>query len=256
MKFDNILYDVKDLIATITINRPEKLNSLSVGTIRDISGALADADINEDVRVVVITGAGRAFCAGDDLEEFMVIDKAGGRAFTKAYMAMCLDIEKLTKPVIAAINGIAIGGGFELTMACDLAIAAEDVKFSLPEVRVGAWPGFAVIRLPDLIGHRKARELLLTCDIIDAKQAEELRLINKAVPADQLMMAVKELAQKIITNSPSSVNMTKASYNGAAWGRELTFTNTNPIMIFSSEDFKEGVDAALNKRMPNFNKKK
>lgn len=252
MQFDNILYNKKDGIATIILNRPQKLNALSFGTLSDLNAALDEADGDGEVRVVVITGAGRAFCAGDDLGGFEEMTQAAFYSFSKTYMSVLIKLEKLTKPVIAAINGVAMGGGFELTLACDLAVASEEARFSLPEVRVGAYPGFAALRLPEIIGHRKARQLMLTGEVIDAKEAERWGLVNKVVPPDQLELVVNETAKKIVSASPLGVWLTKATYNGLVGGRETAVVTTQPLMVFSSEDFKEGVDAAFHKRQPRF----
>jgi len=252
VQFENIRYEKKDRVATIILNRPQKLNALSIGTLSDLNNALDDADGDDGVLVVVITGAGRAFCAGDDLGGFEEMTPAVGRTFTNKFMSVMLKLEKLAKPVIAAINGVAMGGGFELTIACDLAIASEEARFSLPEVRLGAHPGFAALRLPEFVGARKARQLILTGESIDAKEAERMGLINKAVPPGQLDSAVKEMTDKIMSVSPLGVCLAKATYNGMVGGREMAFNAGHGRIVFSSEDFKEGVDAAINRRKPQF----
>ncbi len=255
MEFKNIIYEKGDGIATITLNRPQKLNATDIETVAELSRALDEAEDDDEVRVVVLTGAGdRAFCAGNDVSMFEGFDSVSAlRSYMKRLdIPTFFKVEKLSKPVIAAVNGLALGGGLELAMVCDITIASEKATFSLPESRVGLIPGISVLRLEQAVGSKKAMELMLTCDTIDAKEAERIGLVNKVVPPEQLGSAVKEMAQKIMASAPLSNTLTKAAANRNKGGEDLAYIIEAAGMLFGTEDLKEGYSAFLQKRSPQF----
>jgi len=252
MEFKDILYKKEDGIATITLNRPKMMNCMSSITISELSKALNEADMDDEVKVVVITGAGAAFCAGDDISEFQSFTIAKGRALGRNFMGLMLLIERMAKPVIAAVNGIALAGGFELALACDITIASDKASFGSPEPKIGAVAAFAAVRLPQIIGAKKARELLLTSDVIDAKEAERLGIVNKVVPAEELQSATKKMAEKIKQAAPISLWLSKNIYSGMAGGPEMAVCSGGTILMFGTEDFEEGFGSFLQKRKPQF----
>lgn len=252
MEFKDILYKKEEGIATITLNRPKMMNCMSTATQAELTKALNEADLDDDVKVVVITGAGSAFCAGDDISEFQGFTVAKGRALSRSFVGLMLLIERLSKPVIAAVNGMALGGGFELALACDITIASEKATFGSPEPKIGAVAGFAAVRLPQVVGAKKAREFLLTADIIDAKEAERLGIVNKVVPAEELQSATKAMAAKIMQAGPIALWLSKNMCNGLAGGTEMAFSSGGTLLMFGTEDFKEGFGSFLQKRKPQF----
>jgi len=257
MEFKNTLYEKSEGIATITINRPEALNALNAETVREIMARLKDAENDETVKVIVITGAGeRAFSAGADLKMMKGVSPAEAVELSRLGQRLTNQIEALGKPVIAAINGYALGGGLELAMACDLRVASENAQLGQPEINVGLIPGWGgTQRLPRFVGKGIAKEIIFTGKRIDAKTAERLGLLNAVVPADQLKVKVKELATKLIGKPPIAIKLSKALVNNS--------TETHPDVglwqeaeafgiVASTEDFKEGVTAFLEKRKPEF----
>jgi len=188
MEFKNTLYEKRDGMATITINRPQAMNAMNEETIPEILARLEDAEKDENVRVIVITGAGeKAFCAGLDLKPMMDINVIEAVEISRRGQKLTLAIEEVGKPVIAAINGYALGGGLELAMACDIRIASEKARIGQPEVNVGLIPGWGgTQRLPRLVGKGIAKELIFTGKLIDAKTAERIGLINMVVPLENL----------------------------------------------------------------------
>ena len=252
MEFKDILYEKKDGIGFITLNRPKVMNCLGKLTISELYSVFNEADMDDDVKVLVITGAGSVFCAGDDISEFQTFTLAKGRALGRNFVGLMLLIEKLSKPVIAAVNGAALAGGFELALACDITIASDKALFGLPESKVGAVAGFAAVRLPQIIGVKKARELLFTADVIDAKEAERLGLVNKVVPAEELQSATRAMAEKIMQAAPISLWLSKNICSGLAGGQEMAFSSGGTVLMFGTEDFKEGFSSFLQKRKPQF----
>ena len=257
MEFKNTLYEKGEGIATITINRAEALNALNEETIREILARLEDAENDENVRVIVITGAGdRAFSAGADLKMMKGASPVRGTDLSRLGQQLCNRIEALGKPVIAAINGYALGGGIELAMACDIRIASENAQIGQPEINVGLIPGWGgTQRLPRFVGKGVAKEMIFTGRRIDAKTAERLGLLNAVVPADQLKAKVKELATELIGKPPIAIRLSKVLINNS--------TETHPEVGFwqeaeafglvaSTDDFREGVAAFLEKRKPQF----
>ncbi len=217
MKFECIIYEKKEGIATITMNRPEVLNAMNKQLWLDMEQALADARDDNEIRVLIITGTGRAFSTGADLKD------SKGRSLTayRDYLVHLQEISRLIirypKPTIAAVNGFALGSGYELALACDIRIAAEGAKIGSPEARVSSSvTGGAIRLLQNLVGPGKARELLFTCEYIDGKEAERIGLVNKAVPAEILMEETLTMAKKIAANSLFSINLIKKGLNMAS----------------------------------------
>ncbi len=257
MKFINTLYEKGKGTATITINRPETLNAIDENTILEILSRLEDANKDENIRVVIVRGMGeRAFSAGADIKMFRDVDSSKMKDISRLGHRLCDKIEKMGKPVIAAINGYALGGGLELAMACDIRIASEDAKFGQPEVNVGFIPGWGgTQRLPRLVGRNKAKELIFTGKTIDAKTAVQLGLINATVPPDRLMSFVNDLATEISAKPPKSIKLAKQLINSSQETTLRTGENREAEaagIIASTQDFREGVSAFLEKRKPRF----
>ncbi|RLF16008.1 MAG: crotonase [Thermoprotei archaeon] len=257
MSFTNILYEKKGPIAKITLNRPQVLNALNTETFLELEKALKEAEADPDVKVVVITGAGdKAFCAGLDLKEIAEKSSIEARELSRLGHRVFKLIENLSKPVIAAVNGYALGGGMELCLSCDLAIASENASFGQAEVNVGLTPGWgATQRLWRIVGVRKAKELILTGDRISAAEAERLGIVNKVVPPDKLQEEAEALALKLAEKSPVVLRIAKDQIN-----RSLDLTLTAGLdyeadlwsLLFATFDAREGVKAFLEKRKPSY----
>lgn len=256
MEFKYTLYEKRDGISTITINRP-KVNVMNEETVLEILSRLEDAGKDEDVKVVVITGAGeKAFCAGLDLTTMKDINVIKAVEVTKRGQKLTLAIEELGKPVIAAINGYAFGGGLELAMACDIRVASENARVGQTEVNVGLIPGWGgTQRLPRLVGKGIAKELVFTGKMIDAKTAERIGLINLVVPPEKLKSAVEELAKVIMSKPPIAIKLAKELINNSIETDQRTGLIHEAEafgILTSTEDFREGVSAFLEKRKPEF----
>lgn len=244
-------------IAVIKINRPEVLNSLNNETLTELERLLDEIGRDEQVKVVVITAEGeKAFSAGLDLKEAMSLDEAGVKSTIELGQRVMKKIEDLDKPVIAAINGLTLGGGLEMALAADIRVASDTVKFGCPEVSVGLVPGWGgTQRLPKVVGKGKAMELILSGGMIDAKEAERIGLVNKIVPADELSTTVNWTAGKIASNAPVAVKHAKKLVNKAY---EVDVTEGNKLeagavaACSKTEDLREGVKAVFEKRSPQF----
>jgi len=252
MAYQNIIIEKEENIGTITFNRPDAMNALNNQTRAEFAAAIAEVAADDNINVLILTGSGKAFVAGSDIKEF---------SQTTSYIAHNIDrlgemVEKLRKPVIAAVNGLCLGGGNEIAMACDIIIASEKAKFGQPEINIGIIPGGgATQRLPRLIGVCKAKELIYTGDIIDAEQADRLGLVNRVVPVDELMPVAKELARKIATKSVAALKLAKTAINrGMQTNLEsgLKYEYELYSLALSLEDRVEGVNAFLEKRAPKF----
>lgn len=253
MSQSNLLITDTNGIRTVTIDRPEQLNALDRATIAELDQALTAAEADRTVRVVIITGSGeKAFVAGADIKEFAHFSVEEGRALAADGQRKLFDhVEHLNKPVIAAVNGYALGGGLELAMACHVRIASETAKMGLPEVSLGVIPGYGgTQRLPRLVGRGKALEMILSAQMIDAADALQWGLVNRVVPADQLLSTAHELATRIMRNSPTAlaaaIRAVNAGFEPGADGlqREIAeFGN-----CFGTADFKEGTTAFMEKR--------
>ncbi len=257
MVFNDLLIEDEGGIRVISINRPQQLNALNRTTIDQLDRALDQASSDRSVRVVIITGSGqKAFVAGADIKEFADFSVEEGRALSADGHRKLFDhVEKLEKPVIAAINGFALGGGLELAMSCHIRVASDNAKMGLPEVGLGVIPGYGgTQRLARLVGKGKAMEMILTAGMIKAEEALQWGLVNQVVPQEQLLSTCKEIASKIMKNSPmalaAAIRAVNAGYEPGANGlqREIEeFGN-----CFGTVDFKEGTAAFLEKRSANF----
>ena len=257
MAYQNLLFEKADGIGTITINRPKVLNALNKETMVELKDLVSKIGIDPEVAVLIITGSGeKSFVAGADIGEMRELTAMGGRGWSKFSQELFNQIENLPQPVIAAVNGYALGGGCELAMSCDIRVATEKARFGQPEVSLGIIPGFAgTQRLPRLVGKGRAKELLFTGDLITAAEAYRIGLVNKVVPGEELMSVVKELALKIMSRSPIAVNLAKAAVNE---GMDMDFESGQAYeaevfaLCFSTADQTEGMTAFLEKRKANF----
>ena len=256
MKFNSILVDINNNLAQITINRPQKLNALNKETILELSNAFTALEDNKKVKVIVLTGSGdKAFVAGADISEFAHFSEdEGGNLARKGQEILFNKVENLSKPVIAAVNGFALGGGLELAMACHFRIASDNAKMGLPEVSLGVIPGYGgTQRLPQLVGKGKAMELIMTAGMITANEAKELGLVNHVTTQEELLDLAGKLAEKIMRNSSTAISAAIKAVNANfsdADGYEVEIKEFGNC--FGTEDFKEGTQAFLEKRKPNF----
>lgn len=256
MNYENLLTSADNGILTITINRPDKLNALNKKTVAEIGQAVAAAKADETVKAIIITGSGlKSFVAGADIAEFVGLSVEQGKALAKAGQDVFRSIETCPKPVIAAVNGFALGGGCELSMACHLRIASDNAKFGQPEVNLGLIAGYGgTQRLIQYIGKSKAAELHMTADMINAEQALNLGLVNYVVPQDQLMTKCLEIIEKIKSKSPKAItgviNSVNAYFENGVDGFNTEIEEFGKC--FATEDFKEGTTAFLEKRKANF----
>jgi len=251
----NIVYEKKDGMAIITINRPEVLNALNKETLLEINSAIVDAEKDVDVKVVIITGAGvRAFCAGADVAELSGRSSIEIMEFIKLGQETFSLIENLSKPVIAAVNGLALGGGCEMALACDLVISSDKAMFGQPEINLGIMPGWGgTQRLMRVVGAKKAKEIVLLGEMIRADEALRIGLVNKVIPAEKLMDEATEIARKLADKSPVAIRFAKLAINKAletGLTDGLEFEKTIFALLYSSEDAKEGLKSFLDKRKP------
>lgn len=249
---DDVLVAVSDGIMTITINRPKVKNAVNKSVAEGIAAAIDELDSNDDIRVAILTGAGGTFCSGMDLKAFVsgelpIVEGRGFAGITEA---------PPKKPLIAAVEGFALAGGFELAITCDLVVAAEDSKFGIPEVKRGlVAAGGGLLRLPRQIPPRLAMELALTGDPIDSQRAADIGLINRIAPSGQVLEAARELAQTICANGPLAIAATKQIVvDSAEWSSTEMFKLQQDIAmpVFFSEDAQEGAIAFAEKRAPNW----
>ncbi len=255
--YTTILTALEEGILTITINRPDKMNALNKDVITELGAAMQDAIENTEVKGIIITGAGpKAFVAGADISEFIPLDSSEGAALAGRGRELVFDrIENCPKPVIAAVNGFALGGGCELAMACHMRIASDNARFGQPEINLGIIPGYGgTQRLTRLVGKGKAMEMILTADMISADQAKVLGLVNYVASQDTVIAKCRELLQKIQVKPPLAVARIIASINEGAAGNPAGFDNEIARFgeCFDTEDMKEGAAAFLEKRKPVF----
>ena len=256
MNYTNLLIDISEKILTITINRPDKLNALNSQTLDELKDAVTKGIGDKNVRGMIITGTGdKAFVAGADISEFLGISISDGQALAQNGHDIFNLIESSPKPVIAAVNGFALGGGCELAMACHIRFASENAQFGQPEINLGLIPGYGgTQRLIQLIGKGKALELMLTADMIKAQEANQLGLVNHVTSSDELLPSAQELMKKINTKSPIAAKEVITCVNGyfetGADGFEKEVNQFGNC--FGTADFKEGTSAFLEKRKPEF----
>jgi len=257
MGSSQLLVRISEKIATITINRPETMNALSAELFHELTSLLDELEKDDEVSVIVLTGAGdKAFVAGGDIKAMVDVSVQWSREFALLAQDVLNRIEELSNPVIAAINGYALGGGCELAMACDIRIAADTARLGQPEVKLGIIPGFAgTQRLARLVGKGKAKELIFTGDMIDADEACRIGLINKVVPASELLTAAREMAATIASRSRTAVKFSKQVIDN---GLEMDVKRAGLYeadlfsLCFAYEDRREGMLAFLEKRTPEF----
>lgn len=258
MSFKNVLFERAEGIVTIVINRPEKRNALNKETRLELREIMEEIKTDQNMRVVILTGAGdKAFISGSDINELREMTPLDMYNFTTTLgQQLYTDLGNLDIPVIAMINGLCIGGGCELAVACDIRIAADTAKFGQPEVLLGIIPGSgATQRLPRLIGIGKAKELIYTGNLIDAKEAERIGLVNKVVPQERLKEEAMSWARSIAEKSPVILRMAKKAINGSSestLNMGLSYEAMVECLCFSTEDRKEGMHAFFEKRKPRF----
>ncbi len=257
MAFNNLLITDADGIRTITINRPDQLNALNRDTIAELDQALNEADADKNVRVLIITGSGpKAFVAGADIKEFAHFAVEEGKALAADGQKKLFDhVENISKPVIAAVNGFALGGGLELAMSCHIRVASDNARMGLPEVSLGVIPGYGgTQRLARLVGKGKAMEMIFTAGMIKADEALQWGLVNHVVPQTDLLAKCTELAAAIIKNSPTAlaaaIRAVNAGYEPGADGMQREIEEFGKC--FGTADFKEGTSAFMEKRKANF----
>ena len=257
MNYENIYIEEENQIATITINRPKKLNALNKQTITELHEAIKELDEDKEIKVIIITGSGeKAFVAGADISEFADFSvQQGGELAAKGQELLFNYVENLSTPVIAAINGFALGGGLELAMACHFRVASNNAKMGLPEVSLGVIPGYGgTQRLPQLVGKGRAMELIMTAGMLDAAKALECGLVNYVVPQEELLPLCVKIAGRISNNSSVAIKYAiKAvnagySYDTDGYATEIDAFGT----CFGTADFKEGTSAFLEKRKADF----
>lgn len=262
MKFEAIIYEKKDGIATITLNRPDRLNAIGGTMSQDLVQALEEANSDEEVRVLIITGAGKGFCSGADLTTLGSTAAAVGRGLVAKSPAAggissyTIQIQNFEKPTIAAVNGSAVGAGLSIALACDIRIASDRARFSQIFIRRGLVPDTgSTYLLPRVVGMARACEMVFTGDILDAEQAKDYGLVSRVVPHDELMPETRELAARIAAGPPIAMKLAKrALYRGATsdLASAHEFEGYMQGICFGTEDFKEGMAAFAEKREPEF----
>ncbi len=251
---ERVRFEIEEQIGIATLNRPEKLNALDTKTREELVKVIEEAE--RKVRVLIITGSGKAFAAGADINELLQRDPIAAIQAAKFGTELFTRVEELEIPVIAAINGYALGGGLELAMACDIRIASEKARFGQPEINIGIIPGGGgTQRLPRLVGLGTAKKLVLTGEIINAQEALRIGLVDEVVEHDRLLERAKELAGKIIEKPPLAVKLAKKALNASMntpLREGLKYELSLFAILFASEDAKEGMRAFLEKRKPEF----
>lgn len=257
MEYKNITLELKDNISVLTINRPKALNALNSVTLEELFAAFSDIEKNSEVKALILTGSGeKAFVAGADISQMKDFNSLEGRRFAQLGQATFRKLELLPQPVIAAVNGFALGGGCELAMACDIRLASENAKFGQPEVTLGLTAGFGgTQRLPRLVGAGRASELLFSGDVIDAQDAFRIGLVNHVYPLERLMDEAAALAQRIASRAPVAVQLTKSAIQRGV-NMDLDDAIAYEAEVFgltcSTKDQKEGCSAFVEKRKPTF----
>lgn len=255
MDYKNIIINKQDKTGYITINRPKQLNALNKETIEELHDAFDKFNKDKEIRVIILTGAGdKAFVAGADIKEFMNFDEKQGKELAKTGQELLFDfVENLETPVIAAVNGFALGGGLELALASHIRIGSENAKVGLPEVSLGVIPGYGgTQRLAQITGKGRAMEMILTAEMKDAQTALDYGIFTRVVPPQELMNEAEKIAGKILKNSPQAIafaiKAVNAPYNKEGFKKEIELFGK----AFDTEDFKEGTTAFVERRKPQF----
>ncbi len=259
MEYTKLIIERNEDICIVKINNPQAMNALNTTVLSELDHAFTQIQADNTVKAVILTGEGRAFVAGADISQMSTMNAAEGKAFGEQGAAVFRKIEQLKVPVIAAVNGFALGGGCELAMACDIRIASVKAKFGQPEVGLGITPGFSgTQRLPRIVGMGIAKELIYTADIISADEAYRIGLVNKLAEPEALMEQAMAMAQKIASKAPIAVRYSKEAINT---GCQVDIDTAIAIeanlfgLCFASEDQKEGMSSFLNKKAPEFKNK-
>lgn len=258
MSYQYLILEKEEGIGILYINRPEAMNALKEDLLKELGQSMDDIERDEEIQVLIITGAGeKSFAAGADIKEMQPLNAVEGRACGELGQSVFRKVELMKKPVIAAVNGFALGGGCELAMACDIRLASDKARFGQPEVGLGITPGYGGSqRLPRLIGEGRAKELIYTADIISAEEAYRIGLVNHVYPAAELMEEAKKLARKIAAKAPLAVRFSKLAINK---GMQVDIDTGMAIeadmfgLCFSTEDQKKGMEAFLKKEKAAFN---
>jgi len=255
MRLGSVNYETKGKIAILTLDEPAKLNALSPGIREGIVEGLKRVDADHDIRVAIITGSGeKAFCAGADISGFQ-FDPEAVRNFMSVALAVLAAPENCGKPVISAVNGLAYGGGFEVAIASDFIIASDRAQFAVPEIKLGLLPGFAIVRLQDIVGRAKAKEMSILGDAISAEEACRLGLVLRVVPHGSVLADAIAFAERIASKPRLAVQMAKSFYNRGLGGDEMRHAIDGFPLLFMHEDAREGVAAFREKREPKFSEK-
>lgn len=257
MSYENILFEVQDGVGVLTFNRPKSLNALNPKTLEEVAEVIENAKKDRNIRVLLLTGAGeKAFVAGADITEFQKMNPLEALLFAERGQEIFFQLEQLAIPVIAVVNGFALGGGCEMAMSCDFIYASENAKFGQPEINLGIIPGFGgTQRLSRLVGRAKAKELCMTGEMIDARQAKELGLVAKVFPADQLLTESMKVAETLAVRGQVALRAIKQVVDR---GYDVDLKSGCALeaqafsVCFTSQDAREGVAAFLEKRKPNF----
>lgn len=254
MEFENVIVAKDAAIGVITLNRPQALNALSYGLVKDLSLAMQELDHDPEVRVIIVTGGDKVFAAGADIKE--MAERGPFDERIQERLAYRDKINKISKPVIAAVNGFALGGGCEMAMSCDIIVASESARFGQPEVNLGIIPGSGgTQRLTHVLGKHRAMELILTGDMLNASEAERLGLVNRVVPQELCLEEAKNIARKIAVKPQLAIKAAKEAVLKSAnspLDEGLEFERKSFYLLFASEDRTEGMKAFLEKRKPEF----
>lgn len=255
MNYNHLLIETENKIAVVTLNRPQALNALNKELLSELSSFLDEAEKNHEIRVIILTGSGeKSFVAGADIKEFSDFNGQQGELLAREGQDKVFNkVENLSKPVIAAVNGFALGGGLELAMSADFRIASENAKLGLPEVTLGLIPGYGgTQRLPKLVGKGQAAQMIFTAEMISAQRAYEIGLVNEVVPQSELLDRAKAIASKIAANSSTAIAKAIQTVNASDSPEGFNMEIKSFGELFDSADFKEGVSAFLEKRKPDF----
>lgn len=252
MRIGSIEFEKRDRIAILTLDEPAKLNAISMGIREGLTECLRRIECDDDIRVGILTGRGdKAFCAGADIRTFPATPEQA-RSFIADVLPVLEAPERCRKPLIAAVNGIAFGGGFELAIACDFILASERARFGVPEIQLGLLPGFALLRLHEIVGRPKAKELSMLGEPIDAQDAVRLGIALRTVAHDKLLDEAIAFAEKLAGKPQMAVQMAKSFFNRGLGGDDMRYAIDAFPFLFQTEDVKEGVAAFRGKRKPQF----